>query len=512
MLSSMVRSVFEATGNITFLARGYAALRTEYSFFMRSGEYGHAVSIAGAPGRSRSGAAPDAHLLNRYTSDQHLPRPESWAEDVYTAREAGFSIDDPGAQILFSEIAAAAESGWDFSARWFTDGESIAKASTSHVIPVDLNAIMYRLERDLAQFAATLALAVEQQLNASSGGGDDESSPQGGQASPRAAWNATAPDSRSDDGPAPLSFELWREGGAGDEGAKRREALLHYLCGTQSAGGGGTEAGGTAPVTAGASGRRVPTTPVQRGVPASALAQERCLTALPSQLRMESSEYAAAAEDRLEAMEALMWDEASGQWRDLRVAPTVPQHSEPVGSAAPTADLSRGRVPVGRVVAGYCRTRGDLQMGVNVAFSNVTSVSNWAPLWAGAYDAKNSSRIAAVRNALLRSQLLDVGGLAATTSRTGQQWDHPNGWAPSNHFVILGLLGTGETESIVLAREIARRWLGSGLVGYEQSGYMVSARVGISDVGYERSGYILWVWVCDRVNANACATTEIEHV
>ena len=35
-----------------------------------------------------------------------------------------------------------------------------------------------------------------------------------------------------------------------------------------------------------------------------------------------------------------------------------------------------------------------------------------------------------------------------------------------NHVIVLGLLATREKESEVLAREIARRWLNSGLVGY----------------------------------------------
>ena len=48
----------------------------------------------------------------------------------------------------------AAESGWDFSSRWLADGASLASAQTSEVLPVDLNAIMYRVETNLQRLCA----------------------------------------------------------------------------------------------------------------------------------------------------------------------------------------------------------------------------------------------------------------------------------------------------------------------------------------------------------------------
>jgi alpha,alpha-trehalase len=125
MLSHMVKELYDATQNITFLARAYPSLTHEYAWWMQSGEYGHAVTIAGA-----SSEQPTSYVLNRYVTDQHLPRPESWLEDVNTAEEAGFSQNSPGAQILYSEIAAAAETGWDFSARWFADGLTLTSCDT----------------------------------------------------------------------------------------------------------------------------------------------------------------------------------------------------------------------------------------------------------------------------------------------------------------------------------------------------------------------------------------------
>jgi alpha,alpha-trehalase len=121
LLSSMVEEIYLATNNVTILAESYNSLLREYSFWMEQGPYGHAVSIS-ANGQSYS--------LNRYVTDQVTPRPESYAEDLHTAAAAGFNATDPGALLLFSQIAAAAESGWDFSARWFADYSSISLCDT----------------------------------------------------------------------------------------------------------------------------------------------------------------------------------------------------------------------------------------------------------------------------------------------------------------------------------------------------------------------------------------------
>ena len=42
--------------------------------------------------------------------------------------------------------ALGAESGWDFSSRWFADARTLAAIDTTEIIPVDLNALMFGLE------------------------------------------------------------------------------------------------------------------------------------------------------------------------------------------------------------------------------------------------------------------------------------------------------------------------------------------------------------------------------
>ncbi|MNT28148.1 Cytoplasmic trehalase [compost metagenome] len=56
----------------------------------------------------------------------------------------------------------------------------------------------------------------------------------------------------------------------------------------------------------------------------------------------------------------------------------------------------------------------------------------------------------------IAARLLDQGGLATTELTSGQQWDHPNGWAPMQWLAVRGLARYGHDT---LAREIAQRWL-----------------------------------------------------
>lgn len=89
----------------------------------------------------------DGSLLNRYWDDRDTPREESYLEDVLTAR----SSTRPGAQVC-RDLRAGAASGWDFSSRWCDDGK-LATIRTTAILPVDLNAFMYYLERQIAELS-----------------------------------------------------------------------------------------------------------------------------------------------------------------------------------------------------------------------------------------------------------------------------------------------------------------------------------------------------------------------
>ena len=89
-----------------------------------------------------------------------------------------------------------------------------------------------------------------------------------------------------------------------------------------------------------------------------------------------------------------------------------------------------------------------------------------APLFAGMVDPSHADAVAAT----LQARLLAHGGLATTESRSDQQWDRPNGWAPLQWLAIEGLRKYGHDS---LAKTIAHRWLDTVAALYEREGKLV---------------------------------------
>lgn len=70
---------------------------------------------------------------------------------------------------LWVELTSGAESGWDFSSRWYIDitgrnNGTLSDTQTSSILPADLNAIMCRNERLLASFHRILGKRVKTHL------------------------------------------------------------------------------------------------------------------------------------------------------------------------------------------------------------------------------------------------------------------------------------------------------------------------------------------------------------
>jgi alpha,alpha-trehalase len=117
-------------------ARYLPQLKREYEFWMEG-----AGELEPGSAHRRVVALPDGAILNRYWDDRDTPRDESYREDTELARASG----RPAAQV-FRDIRAAAESGWDFSSRWFADGRNMATINTTQILPVDLNSLLFGLE------------------------------------------------------------------------------------------------------------------------------------------------------------------------------------------------------------------------------------------------------------------------------------------------------------------------------------------------------------------------------
>jgi alpha,alpha-trehalase len=111
-------------------------LKREYAFWMQG-----APELRPGSAHRHVVAMPDGSILNRYWDDKDTPRDESYREDLEVARNSGRP-----AQAVFRDLRAAAESGWDFSSRWFADAQNRITIDTTEIVPVDLNSLLYGLE------------------------------------------------------------------------------------------------------------------------------------------------------------------------------------------------------------------------------------------------------------------------------------------------------------------------------------------------------------------------------
>jgi alpha,alpha-trehalase len=89
---------------------------------------------------------PDGSILNRYWDNYAMPRPESYKEDYELVQHNNLPPET-----TYRHLRAGAESGWDYSSRWFRDHENLSTIHTTDIIPVDLNALLYHLELKIAQ-------------------------------------------------------------------------------------------------------------------------------------------------------------------------------------------------------------------------------------------------------------------------------------------------------------------------------------------------------------------------
>jgi len=111
-------------------------LKKEYAFWMKGAE-----ELRPGEAQRHVVALPDGSVLNRYWDDSDTPRDESYREDMAVAQASGRKPRE-----LFHDIRAAAESGWDFSSRWFADGRTLAAIDTTKIVPPDLNSLLFGLE------------------------------------------------------------------------------------------------------------------------------------------------------------------------------------------------------------------------------------------------------------------------------------------------------------------------------------------------------------------------------
>ncbi|KQP13820.1 trehalase [Pseudorhodoferax sp. Leaf267] len=133
-------------------ARYLPQLQREHAFWMDGAE-----GLAPGQAHRRVVRLADGTLLNRYWDDRDTPRDEAWREDVATAAAAP---NRPAAEV-WRDLRAACESGWDFSTRWLAAApaspgrhDALSRICTTRILPVDLNALLHKLESLIAQLGA----------------------------------------------------------------------------------------------------------------------------------------------------------------------------------------------------------------------------------------------------------------------------------------------------------------------------------------------------------------------
>lgn len=132
MLTLMLYEYFKHTQDLDFVKRNIQYLDKEMDYWLST----RRVEVEKG-GRK--------YKLFRYYAPSQGARPESFREDLETSNVAA---SEEERQEIFTSLKSAAESGWDFSTRWFIiDGSNngnISSIKTPYIIPVDLNALLHK--------------------------------------------------------------------------------------------------------------------------------------------------------------------------------------------------------------------------------------------------------------------------------------------------------------------------------------------------------------------------------
>ncbi|CAJ0582729.1 unnamed protein product, partial [Mesorhabditis spiculigera] len=97
------------------------------------------------------------YTFYQYRPTSNTPRPEGYLHDIQAAAQ----INGPSQKTYLQNLAATAESGWDFSTRWYNDSRTMDTIKTTDILPVDLNSYIYLNYRILGYFYKELGNATQ---------------------------------------------------------------------------------------------------------------------------------------------------------------------------------------------------------------------------------------------------------------------------------------------------------------------------------------------------------------
>ncbi|RZC32475.1 trehalase-like [Asbolus verrucosus] len=131
LLIPMIKLYLDITKDTHFIKDNINTMEKEFDYWIT--KHNRTITLDGVN-----------YTLATYGDRSKGPRPESYSEDV----ESGSMFkDDEKKENFYSELKAAAESGWDFSSRWFitnaTNKGNLTNTKVRSIVPVDLNSIIY---------------------------------------------------------------------------------------------------------------------------------------------------------------------------------------------------------------------------------------------------------------------------------------------------------------------------------------------------------------------------------
>lgn len=146
LLTYMVQTYVDVTQDYKFVEEILPSLDREF-------EYWEKKKTVNVPFKGKN------YVMARYYVEDEGPRPESYREDYKLAKNLNKKEDK---KELYENLKAGAESGWDFSSRWFISSSNlgqnvqrnISNIATKYIIPVDLNAYLQRNAKRLSKFHA----------------------------------------------------------------------------------------------------------------------------------------------------------------------------------------------------------------------------------------------------------------------------------------------------------------------------------------------------------------------
>jgi len=159
--SLMVELLAETLQDDNIYKKYYNSLKKEYDFW--TNEEGESIDYSGWKSVKRLIKIPEGGILNRYYDAENSPRPESYLIDIEDNEKRILKSKGTDDRVEFyRSLRSACESGWDFSSRWFADNENIESIETLNISQIDLNCLLWHLEKTLAK-ASELANDVEMQ-------------------------------------------------------------------------------------------------------------------------------------------------------------------------------------------------------------------------------------------------------------------------------------------------------------------------------------------------------------